>query len=100
LLRIASRLQTGGSIHPSKLDVVTAAPEFANEQCAVVFRIFHDKNANGGTHLSSPGWRLVEDQPIQAELVGHIDEMLKVDGLADITISADDITLEAILRFA
>jgi hypothetical protein len=42
------------------------------------------------------GWRLIQEQPIKAELQNGFTELLKIDGLTNVAIRSEAIALESI----
>src|ERR1700730_3260032 len=84
--------QTTGRVHALRVDLIPALPKKQEQERGVVLRILNDQQSNSASHLASPWYRFVQNQPIQTELRGGGDELIEVHRLAHITIRAQAIT--------
>src|ERR1700733_9148750 len=88
--------------------LITAVVKSAQQQSAVLLRVFDNQRAQRSGHLGLPigiwakpqGTRFrrafVEEQPVQAKLADGIDKFREIDGFAHVTVGAEAVALEAI----
>jgi len=78
----------------------TATPELAKEQPRVRLGVLDKEGMKTHGHRSPPRarwWRLIQDQPVESELLRRVDELCEVHGLANIAVSTQAIALDDVL---